>query len=193
MSNPDRKPSSRRTRYKKPSSRRTRYKKFSDKVFSLTGMPVGRVLVFPIGLLALGWSIHYATREDEQTSQLKSKATEKSDFLEAITLPSNFSDSSLPVQMEKLDWMIQRCNQLITQKSEYSDRVEERLLAHFALKAMTMADNGMNPAETLGRFQEHANQIASKSTQKDQHQYLVVVTFMTVSYTHLTLPTILRV
>ena len=143
-------------------------------------MPVGRVLVFPIGLLALGWSIHYATREDEQTSQLKSKATEKSDFLEAITLPSNFSDSSLPVQMEKLDWMIQRCNQLITQKSEYSDRVEERLLAHFALKAMTMADNGMNPAETLGRFQEHANQIASKSTQKDQHQYLVVVTFMKV-------------
>ena len=165
---------------RKPSSRRTPYQKFSDKVFSLTGMPVGRVLVFLIGLLALGWSIHYATRQDDQPSQLKSKTSEKKDFLEAITLPSNFSDSSLPVQMEKLDWMIERCSQLLDKKSEYSDRVEERQLANFALKAMTMAESGMDPADTLDRFQEHANQIASTSTQKDQHQYLVVVTFMKV-------------
>ena len=162
-----------------PSSRRTPYQKFSDKVFSLTGMPVGRVLVFLIGLLALGWSIHYATREDDQPSLSKSKATKKSDFLAAITLPQNFTESPLPVQIDKLDWMIQRCNQLITQKSEYSDRVQERLAALIGLKAMTLSGNELDPTPTLELFQEQLDQFSS-SQEKEQHKYLAVVTYMWV-------------
>lgn len=164
----------------KPSSRRSLYQKFSDKVFSLTGMPVGRVLTAIVGILFLGWAILFATHGEEQPSNLKSKITKKEDFLAAITVPQNFFETVLPIQIEKLNSMVERCDQLLNQKSEYSEKVEEKRLSLLMLKAITLADNGLDPTPTLDLFQNSADQIASSVTQQDKYQYLVAATYMEV-------------
>lgn len=163
-----------------PSKRRSLYQKFSDKVFSITGMPVSRLATIIFGLLILGWAILYATREDETSSEFKSEKTERQDFLAAITLPANFSRSPLPVQIEKLDWMIGRCNYLQDQESDINETLQERLLALTALKAMTMADNDLDPAPALKLFQQSYEQIPDSLTEKDKHLYLAVATYMKV-------------
>ena len=166
-----------------PSSRRTPYQKFSDKVFSLTGMPVSRVLTFIAGLLVLGGAVLYATREEEQASNYKSQISKKKDYLEAITIPNGFFESAFPIQIEKLDGMIERCDQLLSEKSEYSeysDKVQAKRLTLVALKAIAIADNGLDPTPTLDLFQENVEQISGSSTQPDEYQYLVVSTYMKV-------------
>lgn len=180
------------------------YEIFSGLVFSITGMPVSRLLTVIGGLLILGWAIQYATREGEttrevdvasevavasegevskevgQSFQYTSEQLEKNDFLSAVTYPDGFYNLSFPVQIEKLDLMIERCNQLVNKKSEYSDRVQEKLTSMLAVKSIIMANNGLNPAASLELFQQHVDQVSSSSAQKDEYLYLVVATYMEV-------------
>lgn len=163
-----------------PSSRRSPYQIFSDKVFALTGMPVGRVLTVIIGLLVLGWAILYALRGDDQTAEYKSRVTKKQDFLAAITIPNDFFDAAFPVQVEKLDVMIGRCEQLLEQKSEYGDRVQEKLLTLLGLKSIALAEIKLDPTPTLALLQKNADQFSASLTPKDKYQYLVASSYMGV-------------
>ena len=187
-----------------PDLRPTLYELFSGLVFAITGMPVSRVLTVIVGLLILGGAIQYAIREGdakgevdatsavdvtrevdakreaEQSSQYTSEELEKKDFLTAVTFPNGFSDFPLPVQIEKLDLMIDRCNHLIEQKSDYSVMVQKKLPALLALKGTAMARSGLDPAPSLELLQQHVGRIADSSAQKDQHQYLLVSTYMKV-------------
>lgn len=163
-----------------PSSRRSRYQKFSDKVFSLTGMPVERVVTIIVGLLVLGWAIQYAMREDQQASDQKTQIAMKQEFLSATTIPQNFFKYAFPIKIEKLDGMIDRCNQLLNQKNQYTDRVQEKRMTLYALKSVILAENGIDPAPFLELFKENANQIAAATGQQDKYQYLKVSTYMKV-------------
>jgi len=165
---------------RKPSSRRSPYKKFSDTLFSKTGLPLPRLLMIIFGLLLLGASILYATRDDDTSSQLKSRESEANDFIAATSIPQNFSRFSFPVQIEKLDQMIERCSHLLSKKKDYSVGGQEKLLAPFSLKAMAMSKNGLDPAPALELLQKNIDQISNSSVQKDAHQYLLVGTYMGV-------------
>ncbi len=164
----------------KPRSRRTRYQKFSDKVFSLTGMPVWRVATIIVFLVGLGWALQYALRGEEQTAVQKTKLEKKEDFLQAITIPERFFEFAFPIQIEKLDAKIGRCDQLLNQGSEYSDQIQEKRLALLSLKVMTVAKNGIDPTETLDQFLNSLDQVSGALEQQDQYQYLLVSTYLKV-------------
>ena len=186
------------------------YERFSGLVFTLTGMPVSRLLTVIVGLLILGWAIQYAIREGDdsrevdvsrevdamhegddtrkvdtvheadQSSQYTSEQLEKKDYLEAVTFLDGFVNFPFPVQMEKLDLMIERSNRLINQKSDYSVNVKKKLPNLFGLKAITLALNGLDPAPTLELLQQSVDRGSGSLAQNDEHQYLVVATYMNV-------------
>ena len=162
-----------------PSSRRTPYQKFSDKVFSLTGMPVGRVATVIFCLLVLGGAIHYAMRGDEQTDNQKSKLEQKKDFLSAVMIPTDFFKSAFPTQIEELNSMIGRCDQLLGQQSGYSDQIQEKRISLLALKVTTLATNGVDPTASIDLLQKSVDQITGSLPQQDKYQFLMVSTYIT--------------
>jgi len=168
--------------------RRSFYKKTSDKIFTSTGMPLSRLLSIAIGFLLIGGLIFYIVYQgdeslpsstDAPTSQFESGESDEYDFMRAVTIPTDFSKSSLPVQIERVDWMIQRCNYLLNQKSDYSEKIEEKLLALCGLKTAIIAQSGMDPAPHLELLKKQTLQLSSSSTDGDKHQYLVVVSYLT--------------
>ena len=177
------KPKSRKKR-----KRRSRYKKASDKVFKMTGMPLGRLLSLAgCALLILGLILYIRYQGDESlpssietpSSQFDSGQSDEQDFLTAVTIPSDFAESSLPVRIDKVNWMIERCHYLLNQKSEYSEKIEEKMLALLALKAVMMEESGVDPVQFLDLLKKRVAQSSGTSAQKDKHQYLVVVTYLT--------------
>jgi hypothetical protein len=164
----------------KPSSRRTLYQKFSDKVFATTGMPLARVVVVILGLTALGGSIYYAMRDVDESSLVDAKAPDTNDFLKATALAADFSALEFPVQIEKLDWMIDRCDELLQHEGDYKDRLKEKLLGILALKAMLAAHNGVDPAAALSMLENRIDQMSASPAEKDARQYLMVGSYMNV-------------
>ena len=184
----DQKKTSGQKQSRKKRKRRSRYKKLSDKVFKSTGMPLSRLISIVSGCLIIGGLILYVRYQGDEslpssieapTSQFDSGESDEKDFLMAVTIPADFSKSSLPVRIDRVDWMIERCTYLLNQKSSYSEKIEEKMLALLALKAVMMAESGLDPAQHLDLLKKRVVQASSSSTQIDKHQYLVVVTYMT--------------
>ncbi len=175
-------------RSRKKRKRRSRYKKLSDKVFKSTGMPLSRLVSIVTGCLLIGGLILYVRFQGDDalpssievpTSQFDSGKSEEQDFLSAVTIPADFAKSSLPVRIDRVDWMIERCTYLLNQKNNYSEKIEEKMLALLALKAVMMAESGLPPAQHLDLLKKRVVQSSGSSTQIDKHQYLVVVTYLT--------------
>ena len=183
QSQPTEQPISRRKR-----KRRSRYKKVSDNVFRATGMPLSRLLSFVVVFLLIVGLILYVRNTgdaslpssiDAPTSQFDTGESDETDFLAAVTIPADFSKSSLPVRIDKVNWMIERCTYLLSQKSNYSEKIEEKMFALLALKAVMIAESGLEPTEHLDLFKKNVMQSSTAATQIDKHQYLLVVTYLT--------------
>jgi len=152
-------------------------------------MPLSRLLSIIFALLFLSGIIYYVMYEgddsspssiDVPSSQFESGESEENDFLAAVTIPANFSKFPFPVRIEKLDWMIERCNHLLNQNSDYSDKIEKKLFGLFALKSALMAENGVDPAPVVEQLEKLVQRVSGSSTVADLHQYLIVVTYMAV-------------
>ncbi len=172
----------------KKRKRRSRFKKLNDKVFKKTGMPLSRLASIVAGVLLIGGLIFYIrslgneslpSSIEAPTSQFDSGESEEQDFITAVTIPADFAESSLPVRIDKVNWMIERCTYLLNQKNNYSEKIEEKMLALLALKAVMMAESGLDPAPHLDMLKKRVAQSSGTLTQTDKHQYLVVVTYMT--------------
>ena len=168
--------------------RRSRYKKLSDKVFKSTGMPLSRLLSIVTGILLIAGLIFYIRFQGDESlpssievpsSQFESGESEEQDYLAAVTIPADFAQSSLPVRIDKVDWMIERCTYLLNQKNNYSEKIEEKMLSLLALKAVIMAESGLDPAQHLDLLKKRVAQSSGSLGQIDKHQYLLVVTYMT--------------
>ena len=178
---------SNKSRSRKKRKHRSFYKKTSDKVFKSTGMTLDRLLSIAIGFLLIGGLVLYLmyigndslpSSLDTPTSQYESGESDEYDFLRAVTIPTNFSESSLPVQIERVDWMLKRCDFLLDQKSDYSDKIEEKVLSLLGLKSVLMAQSGMDPKPFLEVLENRTSNVSSSATEKDKHQYLVVVSYL---------------
>lgn len=168
--------------------RRSRYKKLSDKVFKSIGISLSRLLSFVFGfLLILGLVLYVRDTGDDSspssgevsTTEIKLGKSEEEEYLSAVTIPADFRKSSLPVRIDRVNWMIQRCNDLLNQKSHYSEKIEEKMLSLLALKAVMMAESGLDPTDHLDLFKESVAQSSGSATQLDKHQYLIAVTYIT--------------
>jgi hypothetical protein len=168
--------------------RRSRYKKASDAVFKLTGMALSRLLFLTVGFLLIGGLVFYVwyaggeslpSSIEAPTAQFESGESQEQDFLTAVTIPANFAESSLPVRIDRVNWMIERCNHLLNQENDYSEKIEEKMLALLALKAVMMAESDLDPIPFLDSLKKRVAQFSSSAAQKDKHQYLLVVTYMT--------------
>ena len=151
-------------------------------------MPLSRLISIGAGCLLIGGIALYIRYQDDQSqpssievpnSQIDSGASEEQDFLAAVTIPPDFSKSSLPVRIDRVDWMIERCTYLLNQKNSYGVKIEEKMLALLALKAVMMAESGLAPDQHLDRLKKRVAQASSGSSEIDKHQYLVVVTYIT--------------
>lgn len=172
----------------KKRKRRSRFKKLNDKVFKQTGMPLSRLLSIAFGCLLIGGLVFYVRYQGDESSpssietpssQFDTGDSEEQDYLAAVTIPADFAESSLPVRIEKVDWMIDRCTYLLNQDSSYSAKIEEKMLALLALKSVMISESGLDPAEQLELLKKRIAQSTGTSTQLDKHQYLLVVTYLT--------------
>ena len=160
---------------------RSKFKKLSDAVFTKTGLPLSRLLSILAGLLVIGGLVAYSLKGDSKSaasapetplSQFDTNDSEELNFLNAGTLPPDFTDLPFPVQLEKLDNMILHCRHLIDQDNNYRDETKGKLISLLALKCIKMSENSLDPTSAVQVFESTVAQVANSEANRSKYSYL---------------------
>lgn len=161
---------------------RSRYRRMSDAVFAKTGIPLSRLLSISLVIALVGGLIYYVVKDgngsvgtavDAPVTQFDSGKSDFGNFVDAVTVPKDFSKFTYPERIEKLDAMIKNCRHLLTQKNQYADKLKEKLIALHALKCVLLAENGIDPTAEIRRLKNQAAQSAETEAQQDEYHYLL--------------------
>lgn len=133
--------------------------------------------------------IYYTVRDDKSSSaslpdapasQFEFGASEEQNFLNAVTIPKDFAKLSFPVRIEKLDGMIQHCRHLLTQDTQYHDKLREKLISLYALRCVLVAQSGVDPAAEIQELEKEIAQFVESEAEQETHHYLLAYVHMTL-------------
>ena len=150
-------------------------------------MPLSRLLTVLIGLILVGGLIAYSLQTDGKSSasvpetpteQFDSKGSEEQNFLKAGTLPADFQTLSLPVQLEKIDSMIQHCGYLLNQDNNYQEEIKSKLISLHAFKCITMSQNNIASTSAVQELESVVNQVAESEAGREEYGYLIAFVHM---------------
>jgi len=173
----------------KKRKRRSRYKKLSDAAFKNTGIPLSRLIWIFIGLIFIVGLTVYSFTEGERatstyielpTSQFDSSDSESKSFLEAVTIPHDFTSSPFPVRVTQLDGMIAHCQHLLTEDNDYTDKIKEKLIALYALKCVLLSDHDVDPSDVVLELDRQISQLADTEAKLEESRYLFAYVHMAI-------------